>query len=471
MEIDQLDDSFREDTSVQGLKSGDSERSSEINPPSNQLNKETPLPNLGGRPKGDIWQFFAEINNGKGKHKGAICNFCNSSWNRGRANEMKSHLAMKCKGRVPKDIRLNFLREIDNERESSETSSISSSKKRKISNNQTTLENFYDDDKIDEVKSNRADKALIRWFVCSGIPFVAADSPYFDDFTKSLNSGYNPPKRTALATTHLDGELANVTLKIEKELAKAKNLTLSYFLHPTYRGDNLTHNTYKKIILRKALEIWKQTGGGEKSAKILKTQMNLYRNQESPFDDDFIESVDTVKNWWSSCELKKNENHISILALKLHSITPHNASTERVFSVLNWYLCKRRNKMNISHLESLAQIHSFLIANAPGELNFINNNISQDEFTAAFNQIAVAMEEGIDLFEENNSFPVFDDDSEEDNDLQLQNENGLNLEISELIQLNVNQSGSINENQADINESRIEHGDKDFNIEDLLHDN
>jgi len=126
--------------------------------------------------------------------------------------------------------------------------------------------------------------------------------------------------------------------------------------------------------------------------------------------------------------------------------------------------------MNISHLESLAQIHSFLIANAPGELNFINNNISQDEFTAAFNQIAIAMEEGIDLFEENDSFPVFDDDSEEDNDLQLQNENGLNLEISELIQLNVNQSGSINENQADINESRIEHGDKDFNIEDLLHD-
>ncbi|POG78549.1 hypothetical protein GLOIN_2v1766437 [Rhizophagus irregularis DAOM 181602=DAOM 197198] len=215
-------------------------------------------------------------------------------------------------------------------------------------------------------------------------------------------------------------ELVKIAIAVQ-EIPTPLNNQFPYFLHPTYRGDNLTHNTYKKIILRKALEIWKQTGGGEKT-------------------------------------------------LKLHSITPHNASTERVFSVLNWYLCKRRNKMNISHLESLAQIHSFLIANAPGELNFINNNISQDEFTAAFNQIAVAMEEGIDLFEENDSFPVFDDDSEEDNDLLLQNENGLNLEISELIQLNVNQSGSINENQADINESRIEHGNKDFNIEDLLHD-
>jgi hypothetical protein len=68
------------------------------------------------------------------------------------------------------------------------------------------------------------------------------------------------------------------------------------------------HNTYKKIVLHKALGIWKQTGGGETSAKVLKSQMNLYKNCEPPF----IESVDTVKNWWSSCELKKNEKHIAI---------------------------------------------------------------------------------------------------------------------------------------------------------------
>ncbi|PKK66593.1 hypothetical protein RhiirC2_784570 [Rhizophagus irregularis] len=50
------------------------------------------------------------------------------------------------------------------------------------------------------------------------------------------------------------------------------------------------------------------------------------------------------------------------------------------------------------------------------------------------------MKEGINLFEDNDSFPAFDDDS------------------------------SINENQANINESKIEYGDKNFNIKDLLHD-
>ncbi|RGB23416.1 hypothetical protein C1646_774527 [Rhizophagus diaphanus] len=152
--LEALDDTFWENRSEQSSKNGDSERSSEVSIPLNQPNEETQPGNPGGRPKRDIWQYFMEINNGKGKHKGAIY------------------------------IRLNFFREIDNERETSETSSTSK------------------------------------------IPFVAADSPYFEDFTKSLNSGYNPPKRTTLATTHLDGKLANITLKIEKELGKAKNLTL-----------------------------------------------------------------------------------------------------------------------------------------------------------------------------------------------------------------------------------------------------
>jgi len=126
--------------------------------------------------------------------------------------------------------------------------------------------------------------------------------------------------------------------------------------------------------------------------------------------------------------------------------------------------------MNISHLESMAQIHSFLTANAQSELNFISNEISQDEFNAAFNQIAIAMEEGIDLFEESDSFPIFDENEfdDDDDDLQLQDENGLNLEIGEIIDLikEKDSTNKINENGL-----RIEHGNKEFNIDDLLQDN
>jgi hypothetical protein len=75
MDIDQVDDGFWENASIQGSKSEDSERSSKINVPLNQPNKETQPPNFGGRPKGDVWQFFVEINNGRGKHKGQFVIF------------------------------------------------------------------------------------------------------------------------------------------------------------------------------------------------------------------------------------------------------------------------------------------------------------------------------------------------------------------------------------------------------------
>lgn len=43
-------------------------------------------------------------------------------------------------------------------------------------------------------------------------------------------------------------------------------------------------------------------------------------------------------------ELKKGKDPIRKLALKMHGIMPHNADCERVFSILGWYLGKRRTK-------------------------------------------------------------------------------------------------------------------------------
>ncbi|KAF0539387.1 zinc finger bed domain-containing protein 1-like [Gigaspora margarita] len=57
-----------------------------------------------GWPPANIWEEFNSINNGTGKHKGASCKYCPLKWSRGRAYEMKSYLAIKCKGKVPKEI-------------------------------------------------------------------------------------------------------------------------------------------------------------------------------------------------------------------------------------------------------------------------------------------------------------------------------------------------------------------------------
>ena len=104
-------------------------------------------------------------------------------------------------------------------------------------------------------------------------------------------------------------------------------------------------DTYKTLITRTAINIWKnKCGGGKDSSSLLLTQLGIYKGRDDPYDDPYIEGTHTPTSWWSSIELKKGEDHIKKLALKMHAIMPHNANCERVFSILGWFLGKRRTK-------------------------------------------------------------------------------------------------------------------------------
>ncbi|CAG8730907.1 7199_t:CDS:1, partial [Acaulospora morrowiae] len=121
------------------------------------------LTSVGGRPKAEVWQYYNQVNNGKGRHKGAICKFCREVWNRGRAQEMKYHTAIKCKGPVPRDVRFNLLREIQNGTDSTlpELSTPSTPKRQRTFNQKSlTLDAYYDTTAaIDQTREIRANKA------------------------------------------------------------------------------------------------------------------------------------------------------------------------------------------------------------------------------------------------------------------------------------------------------------------------
>jgi len=72
-------------------------------------------------------------------------------------------------------------------------------------------------------------------------------------------------------------------------------------------------------------------GGGSNSTPKLIAQLAAYRERKPPYE-----------SWWKLIE--QNENYIQELALKILSITPTNAGCERVFSVLGWYMSKRRTR-------------------------------------------------------------------------------------------------------------------------------
>ncbi|CAG8815306.1 14344_t:CDS:2, partial [Dentiscutata erythropus] len=195
--------------------------------------------------------------------------------------------------------------------------------------------------------------------------------------------------------------------------------------------------------------------GEDISAGILKSQMNLYKNHRSLFDDEFIPSTDTVTDWWMSIDLKKNEDHIKTLALKVHSVSLHNAACERLFSILNWYLGKRRTRISIERLEVIAQMHSFLVENAKSELSYVEQNLCQEDLLSIFNKIESSIEDESNLFSEEESFAFLEELAKENTEEMeeeledLANENSMNLEVGNFISLSSNlepnETSSLNE--------------------------
>ena len=165
-----------------------------------------------GKKKDKVWDYFNVVNIPNNSHKGAVCKFCGQSWKRGKPNDMKSHLALRCPN-VNYSIKIEYLHMISSE-DISDNEQLTQQQLKNKNNNR------------DVIDITRANKALVRFFVCCGIPFSIVDSPFFQDFVKSLCFEYNPPKRTTLSTNLLNTEAANITLKIEEELHQSKNLTL-----------------------------------------------------------------------------------------------------------------------------------------------------------------------------------------------------------------------------------------------------
>jgi hypothetical protein len=140
-------------------------------------------------------------------HYSAKCHYCDASWSRGRPETLKSHLALYC-NKVPLNIKTEYMEMLA------------------IGNTSTNRKQDDSSAELDINQTDKIDQALVRFFVCCGIPFSTVDHPYFVDFVKSLCFGYNPPKRTALSTTILHKEISAVLTKIKQELKYEENLTL-----------------------------------------------------------------------------------------------------------------------------------------------------------------------------------------------------------------------------------------------------
>ncbi|GBC26306.2 ribonuclease H-like domain-containing protein [Rhizophagus irregularis DAOM 181602=DAOM 197198] len=147
------------------------------------------------------------------EHYKARCHYCNQNWFKEKPEILKSHLALYCKD-VPLYIKTEYMEML------AVGTTFTMNRKQKT-----------DSDSSAELTADRKDKidqALIRFFICCGIPFSTIGHPYFINFVQSLCFVYGLPKRTTISTTFLNHETAIILNKIKEEPKYEKNLTLAF---------------------------------------------------------------------------------------------------------------------------------------------------------------------------------------------------------------------------------------------------
>ena len=91
------------------------------------------------------------------------------------------------------------------------------------------MTDFHDSTKIPDARITRINRALTKFFVAYGISFQVIKHPFFINFIKELNTGYEPPTSEYLSDQLLERELAMVNSYVKSVIENESNLTLDLF--------------------------------------------------------------------------------------------------------------------------------------------------------------------------------------------------------------------------------------------------
>ncbi len=80
--------------------------------------------------------------------------------------------------------------------------------------------------RIEQNKVEMANRTIVRFFACYGIPFHVVENPFFVDLLCILCLGYYPPGRNTLSGNMLNAEISHITTEINLKINREKYLTL-----------------------------------------------------------------------------------------------------------------------------------------------------------------------------------------------------------------------------------------------------
>lgn len=208
--------------------------------------------NLGGRPQSEVWKHFEKKPLKSVGHYSAKCTYCAKYWPRGTPNELETHLANDCKA-ASEYIRSFYLGVVSARNFGNEASLSNSNKKRKTQNSeQREITEWCESTTLPSSKIASITRALLRAFVCCGIPFSVIQNPFFIEFLNEIRPGYEPPTDELLSGRLLSEETSRINEKVGAIIKNSNNLTLgkmdlSYITIILYFNIFLNSNSLKLL--------------------------------------------------------------------------------------------------------------------------------------------------------------------------------------------------------------------------------
>jgi hypothetical protein len=201
--------------------------------------------------------------------------------------------------------------------------------------------------------------------------------------------------------------------------------------------------------------------------RIYKEQKRIVNGKLNPYVVPYTIGSDTLLMWWNTCEVKPN--HLQRLAMKLFSITPSSAACERMFSSLGWLYGKCRTQLEIDKLEGLVKVYRFNLSNAAENFHKTQAEITPETMKnvaeTVFNEL------GEEAFLEEPENAELSNPAEH----LYTNEQNLNLDISNIINLqssifNSNSNNNEHEESSDdeSSEEEDEEDDDEYDVNEII---
>ncbi|CAB5376963.1 unnamed protein product [Rhizophagus irregularis] len=206
---------------------------------------------------------------------------------------------------------------------------------------------------------------------------------------------------------------------------------LAYLLHPLYRGKGFRNQVCRKVVYWAIENIWIKMGGGENSSSKLIRQIAAFRDNLPPYNDEFIPKYYTVER------------------------------CERIFSVISWYMNKRRTRLSVNHLQNLTKLHTYYVSNAKTELKYTAKDMNAKNDEEFYQLVRNGIYQNINDEIEEEEFDGEDEDYDDTEDELVDIDDGITVELLKLQEPQVIIE-PVNSDHI------IDHGNKNFNIEELL---